>query len=145
MKKYRRGAHTVFEIHLHIVWSTKYRHNVLGGLVGHRLRELIRAHCVHLDVTSMQGYGAVDHVHVFVSIPPDVTIRRLVQQLKGRSSYMLLREFPHLHKRFWGRHLWARGYFCCRSGNVTDDSIRQYIAQHSDDSDDEFRVVGDAL
>lgn len=58
---------------------------------------------------------------------------------------MLLREFPHLHKRFWGRHLWARGYFCCRSGNVTDDSIRQYIAQHSDDSDDEFRVVGDAL
>jgi putative transposase len=41
-------------------------------------------------------------------------------------KHALLNEYPHLRKAFWGRHLWARGYFCCSSGNVTDEVIAQY-------------------
>src|SRR2546428_13834167 len=79
-----------------------------------------------------------------ISIPPHVTISRLIQRMKGKSSYRLLAEFPHMRKRFWGRHVWARGYFCRSSGNVTDEVIKAYIAQQSHDSDDVFRNEGDA-
>jgi putative transposase len=78
-----------------------------------------------------------------ISIPPHVTISRLVQRMKGKSSSRLLAEFPHMRKRFWGRHVWARGYFCRSSGNVTDEVIKAYIAQQSHDSDDVFRIEGE--
>jgi putative transposase len=47
-----------------------------------------------------------------------------------------------LKKQFWGRHLWARGYFCCSSGNVTDDVIVKYIAEQNVDQDEDFKVDG---
>ena len=140
---YRHGAHTVFEIHLHLVWVTKYRRKVLGGEVGVRLRDLIRQGCRAEDVEIMKGHVALDHVHLFVSIPPQVTISRLVQRLKGKSSYKMLSEYAHLRKAFWGRHLWARGYFCCSSGNVTDEVIAAYIETQREEEDAEFRVEGE--
>ena len=142
MKEYRHGAHTVFEIHLHIVWTTKYRRPALTGEVATRVRDLIREICGQHEVTIMKGHVAKDHVHLFVSIPPQVTISRMIQWLKGKSSYKMLGEFPHLQKQFWGRHLWARGYFCCSSGNVTDEVIAEYIANQSHDRDDDFKVDG---
>jgi len=89
-----------------------------------------------------EGSCGEDHVHLFVSIPPQVTISRMIQWLKGKSSYKMLGEFPHLQKQFWGRHLWARGYFCCSSGNVSDEVIAEYIANQSHDRDDDFKVDG---
>ena len=142
MKEYRHGAHTVFEIHLHVVWTTKYRRPALTGEVATRVRDLIREICGQHEVTIMKGHVAKDHVHLFVSIPPQVTISRLIQWLKGKSSYKMLGEFPHLQKQFWGRHLWARGYLCCSSGNVTDEVIAEYIANQSHDRDDDFKVDG---
>jgi putative transposase len=82
-------------------------------------------------------------VHLFVSIPPQVRIRRLVQMLKGKTSFELMNESPHLRKKFWGRRMWARGYFCVSSGNVTDEVIAQYIEQQSHDQDSDFRVEGE--
>lgn len=140
---YRHGAHTVFEIHLHLVWTTKYRKPILRGEVGVRVRELIRQVCRQEDVEILQGHVSKDHVHVFVSIPPQVTISRLVQRLKGGSSHKLLSEFSHLRKLFWGRHVWARGYFCCSSGNVTDEVIKAYIANQNHEEDGAFRVEGE--
>ncbi len=140
---YRHGPHTVFEIHLHLVWVTKYRRAAIGGAVGTRVRDLLREICVQQDVLIINGHVAKDHVHLFVSIPPQVTISRLVQRLKGKTAYKLLQEFPHLRKTFWGQHLWARGYFCCSSGNVTDEVIKQYIANQNQDDDNDFRVEGE--
>jgi putative transposase len=142
MKEYRRGAHTVFEIHLHLVWTTKYRRAVLTGEVATRVRDMIREICGQHEVTILKGHVAKDHLHLFVSIPPQVTISRLIQWLKGKSSYKLMGEFPHLQKQFWGRHLWARGYFCCSSGNVTDEVIAEYISNQNHDRDDDFKVDG---
>jgi putative transposase len=142
MKEYRRGAHTVFEIHLHLVWTTKYRRAALAGEVATRTRDLIREICGQHEVTIMKGHVGKDHVHLFVSIPPQVTISRMIQWLKGKTAYKLMGDFPHLQKQFWGRHLWARGYFCCSSGNVTDEVIAEYIANQSHDRDDDFKVDG---
>src|SRR6266699_3106861 len=134
MPEYRRGAHTVFEIHLHLVWITKYRRPALSGEVAVRVRDLIRDICGE--------HVAKEHVHLFVSIPPQVTISRLLQWLKGKTAHHLMAEFPHIKKQFWGRHLWARGYFCCSSGNVTDEIIAKYIAEQNIDQDEDFRVDG---
>ena len=144
MSEYRHGAHTVFEIHLHLVWITKYRRPALSGEVGTRVRDLIREICGQNDVHIIKGHVSKDHVHLFISLPPQVTISRLVQQLKGKSAYKLLQEFPHLRKKFWGRHLWARGYFCSSSGNVTDEVIKQYIENQQHENDQDFRVEGDS-
>ena len=127
MADYRGGAHTVFEIHLHLVWITKYRRAALRGEVAMRVRGLIRDICGQHEVRILKGHVSKDHIHLFVSIPPQVTISRLVQWLKGKTAHHLLGEFPHLKKQFWGRHLWARGYFCCSSGNVTDEIVAEYI------------------
>jgi putative transposase len=141
--EYRHGAHSVFEIHLHLVWITKYRKPILRGEAGLRVRELLRQVCRDEDVEVLKGHVARDHVHLFVSIPPQATISRLVQRLKGKSSHALLSEFDHLRKMFWGRHLWARGYFCCSSGNVTDEVIAEYIEKQGAEEDVEFRVEGE--
>ena len=142
MAEYRRGAHTVFEIHLHLVWITKYRRPALQGEVATRVRDLIRDICGQHEVSIMKGHVSKDHVHLLISLPPQVTISRLMQWLKGRTAHHLLAEFPHLKKQFWGRHLWARGYFCCSSGNVTDDVIAKYVADQNIDQDEDFKVDG---
>ena len=98
----------MFEIHLHLVWVTKYRKPVLVGVIGHRVRDLIREICGGLDVHILKGHVSKDHVHLLVSIPPQVTISRLVQRLKGKTAYKMLQESAPLRKQFWGRHLWAR-------------------------------------
>src|SRR5947199_7199962 len=140
MAEYRHGSHSVFEIHLHLVWVTKYRKPVLAGAVGSRVRDLIREICGACDVLIIKGHVSKDHVHLLVSIPPQVTISRLVQRLKGKTASKMLHEFGALKKQFWGRHLWARGYFCCSSGNVTDAVVAEYIANQGKPGPEDFRV-----
>jgi putative transposase len=142
MDEYRHGAHSVFEIHLHLVWVTKYRKPVLAGAVGVRVRDLIRAICGASDVLIIKGHVSRDHVHLLVSIPPQVTISRLVQRLKGKTAYKLLQEYAHIRKEFWGRHVWARGDFCCSSGNVTDEVVAKSIEEQGVGHDGDFRVEG---
>ena len=127
-----------------MVWITKYRKSVLQDAVAYRVRDILREVCSREDVDIIKGHVSKDHVHLFVSIPPQVTISRLVQKLKGKSSHKLLNEFPHLRKQYWGRHFWARGYFCCSSGNVTDEIIKQYIEQQHHCDDDDFKIEGES-
>jgi len=94
------------------------------------------------DGKIMKGHVAKDHVPLFVSIPPQVTISRLLQCLKGKTAHHLMAEFTHIKKQFWGRHLWAREYFCCSSGNVTDEVVAKHIAEQNIEQDEDFRVDG---
>jgi len=142
MSEYRHGSHSVFAIHLHLVWITKYRKPVLVGDVALQTRELLREICRLESAEIIKGHISKDHVHLFVSIPPKVTISRLVQRLKGKSSNKLLNSFASLRRQYWGRHLWARGYFCCSSGNITDEVIKAYIEQQNRD-DSDFKIEGE--
>ena len=127
MQHYRKTSHAVYDIKLHLVWITKYRKPVLQGDVAIRLRDLIREICKSMDVEIIKGHVSKDHLHVLVSSPPNLAISKLMQSIKGKTSRKLLSEYRSLAKQFWGRHLWARGYFVASSGNVTDDVIAQYI------------------
>jgi len=127
MENYRTTSHTVYDIKFHIVWITKYRKPVFHSKISRRLRDIIREVCKEKDVEILKGHVSKDHIHLFVSIPPYISVSKLVQALKGRSSRKLLNEYNELSKKFWGRHLWARGYFAASSGNVTDEVIMEYI------------------
>ena len=127
MARYNRGPHTVFTLHYHFVFITKYRKPVLRGDVAVRLRDLIREICTAEDVEILKGHVRPDHVHLLLSMPPHVAPSRIMQAVKGKSSHHLLRDYRSLAKEFWGRHLWARGYFVCTAGNVTDAVIKKYI------------------
>jgi putative transposase len=126
MKNYRKTSHSVYDLKYHLVWITKYRKPVFFGDVAVRLRELIREICKSLDIEIIKGHVSKDHVHLFVSVPPQLSISKVRGRIKGKTSRKLLTEYRRLSKEFWGRHLWARGYFAASSGNVTDELIMQY-------------------
>ena len=134
MKNYRSGKHTVYYHRYHIVWITKYRYRVLTHAIKKRIRDVIAQVAEELGVSIENGVVSSDHVHLFVSIPPHVAESDFVKIAKGRSSRKVQQEFPELKKRYWGQHLWARGYFCATVGAVTEEQIREYIAHHDQDT-----------
>jgi putative transposase len=101
----------VTDLKYHVIWVTKYRYKILRGDIAERARDLIRQICVAREVTIIRGAVSPDHVHMLVGAPPQLAPSKLVQFIKGRSSRLLQREFPALRKRYWGQHLWARGYY----------------------------------
>ena len=143
MRHYRLGAHTKSDLKVHVVWVTKYRKAVLTGAVALRVRELIRRIAAEHELEIISGKVARDHVHVFLSYRPTQKVSQIMQWLKGTSSRVLLQEFRHLRKKFWGRHFWARGYLAVSSGNITDEMIQAYIAEQEGEQiadDSQFKV-----
>jgi putative transposase len=142
MAKYRHGSHTVYACQYHFVFIPKYRKPVLRGEIGTRLRDLIREICKTLDIEILQGHVRPDHVHLLLSVPPTLSPSRVMNAIKGKSSTRLMRDFRSLNRTFWGRHLWARGYFVATSGNITDEVIAKYIAdQDVEPQDVDFKVT----
>jgi putative transposase len=140
MKEYRKGSHSKFALEIHIVWCTKYRKPILRGDIAVRFRAIARQECSELKVEVLSGVVAKDHVHMLVSLPPQLAVSKLVQQLKGKSSYKLQREFKSLQKEYWGQKMWSWGYFACSTGNVSSEMVAAYIENHVDE-DDSFQVV----
>jgi len=139
---YRKGAHTVYQCHYHFVFIPKYRKPVLAGGIGYRLRDVVREICKALEIEIIKGHVRPDHVHLLLSVPPHLAPSKVMQAIKGKSSHKLMREYRSLNKAFWGRHMWARGYFVATSGNVTDEVIAKYIEDQDVDTgkDDDFKV-----
>ena len=127
MRRYRLGAHTKTDLKVHLIWIPKYRKRVLVGPVAVRARDILRQVAMEHELDIITGKVSADHVHMFVGYRPTQSISKMVQSLKGTSSRVLLQEFAHLRKQFWGRHFWARGYMAVSSGNITDEMIEAYI------------------
>ena len=129
MRRYQLGAHTKTDLKVHLIWLPKYRKRVLTGPVSVRARDVLRQIAMEHEIEIITGEILIDHVHMFVRYRPMQDVSQIVQWLKGISSRILLSEFPHLRKQFWGRHLWARGYLAVSSGNITDELLQQYIPE----------------
>ena len=141
MAGYTSGSHTVHDVKYHFVWVTKYRYKMLRGELAKRLRELIRQGCEARGITIITGSVGHDHVHLLLSCPTDLAPGKIAQYLKGRSSRLLQDSFPDLKKRYWGQHLWARGYFCATVGSVTDEMVREYISRQEESFVETFKVA----
>ena len=138
---YRKSSHATYRIEYHFVWSTKYRHRALTGDVAERVRELVRQTCASLEVHILSGVVSADHVHILVSAPPHLSPSEMMRRIKGRTAKELFDDFPRLRKRFWGRHIWARGYFCVTSGAMTKEKIEEYLKHHFERrGDDNFEI-----
>ena len=133
--EYQTGGHSKFDIKYHFVWVTKYRYKILDNSIGQRLKMLLIQSFQSRGITIVSGHIAKDHVHILVSCPPSLYPAKIAQYLKGRSSKMLQSEYPQLRKRYWGQHLWARGYFCATAGTITDEMIKNYIEKHTVEGD----------
>ena len=133
----------MYALHYHFVFTTKYRKPVLRGDLGSEVRDLIREICRTYDIEILQGHVRPDHVHLLLSAPPELSPSKIMQAIKGKTSHHLLQDHRKLRADFWGRHLWARGYFACSSGNVTDEVIAEYIRTQdvARPDDDRFRVT----
>jgi len=144
MKLYRSGPHTVYDLKYHLVWTTKYRKPILEGSIGKRMRDLIREICDTNNVQIIRGHISKDHVHMFISMPPQISVSKITQYIKGKTSRKILQEFPHLNKKFWGQHLWSRGYFSTTSGTITDETVMDYIKSQDEDAQkrgDDFTIL----
>lgn len=137
----RKSSHVQYDIQVHIVWTTKYRYKVIVNKIAERVRELIRQSCNSMDVTIIKGSVGKEHIHLLVSMPPSLSVSKLVQQLKGKTSKILLGEYKDLKKRYWGQHLWASGYFCRSVGYVTQEIIKEYIENQEDEYEENFKIV----
>ena len=100
----RKLSHVQYDIEYHIVWTTKYRYKVLNGRIAERCRELIRQSCNSMNVNIVKGSIGKEHVHLMLSCPPNLSVSKLVQQLKGKTSKVLLSENNSLRRRYWGQH-----------------------------------------
>ena len=78
---------------------------------------------------------------MLVSCPPSISVSKLVQLIKGKSSRVLLSEYKDLKKRYWGQHLWSVGYFCRSVGDITNKIIKEYIENQSDEYEENFKIV----
>ena len=133
MQYYRKTSHTTYDCNYHIVWITKYRYPVLVGDIALKVRNYIRRICEENHAEIIRGRVANNHVHLYVSIPPYVSVSKLVQMMKGKTSRWIQMQFPELKQQYWGKHLWAIGYFVRTSGNVTDEMIKNYVESHGQD------------
>jgi putative transposase len=99
----------------------------LTGEVANRVRVLIREICAANYVHIVSGSMSPDHIHLLVSIPPNISVSKVMQYIKGKSSRKIMIEFEHLRKRYWGQHIWGRGYFAVTVGNLNEAQVQEYI------------------
>ena len=126
----RHGNHTISQIQAHIVWVTKYRYKVLKGNIQTRCRELIIQICDSEDIRILKGVVSKDHIHMHIEYPPSKSLSDIVKKLKGRTSRKLQMEFKELSKQYWGKHFWAIGYGVWSTGNITEDTVDEYLEHH---------------
>ena len=131
----RRSSHNVYDTQYHLVWAPKYRKQILTGGVNGRMRELLFeiAESYRTEVEELEV--SVDHVHVFCSFPPKLSITQVVTCLKSLSARTIFREYPQLRRQLWGGEFWEDGFFARTVGDrVTAEIIKRYIQNHRDDS-----------
>jgi putative transposase len=125
----RTGRHCVFDLHVHLVFVTKFRRDVFEKAHFSTMREIFGKVCQDFESDLVEIDGEADHVHLLINYPPKVSASALVNSLKGVSSRLLKKKHPELLKRYWKGVLWTPSYFAASCGGAPISIIRQYIEQ----------------
>lgn len=124
----KAGAHSVYDLKYHFVWTPKYRKELLTGEVAEAVREIIQsvAGAYDMEIDTMEVME--DHVHVFLSAPPRYSPARVMQIMKSISAREIFVRYPWVRRKLWGGEFWGDGYFVRSIGDqVTSEIIRRYI------------------
>nr|WP_051789375.1 IS200/IS605 family transposase [Endozoicomonas montiporae] len=124
----RKGRHCAFELHAHLVFSTKYRGKVFNDKHLKTLENIFRHVCNEFEVELIEFNGETDHIHLLIHYPPKVQLSKLVNSLKGVSSRKMKLHHPELVKPAYLKNaLWARSYFAGSCGGASIDVLKTYI------------------
>ncbi len=133
----KRTKHAVYDLKYHLVWTPKYRKQILSKEVAEYIKEMFQRiaeeYGFHIDTMEVME----DHVHIFTEASPKYSPAEVVQIMKSISARETFKKFPKLKKQLWAGELWNDGYFVRSVGDkVTADIIRHYIEYqtHEDDS-----------
>ncbi|TYB94996.1 IS200/IS605 family transposase [Micromonospora sp. WP24] len=128
----RTGRHCVFAMHAHLVFVTKFRHEVFTDRHLARMEAIMRDVCRDFEAELVEFNGADNHVHLLVNFPPKVAVARLVNSLKGVSSRRLRQEFPDLARHYYqANKLWSASYFAGSADGAPLSLVKQYIEQQN--------------
>jgi len=126
-KPLNKARTCVFNVNYHIVWSVKYRREVLSNGVDQALKLILSS------IASAKGFtiGSMevmpDHVHVFASAHPKISPSYIVKMLKGISGRLLFMQYPDLKTKLWKGHIWNTSFYLETVGSISEDAIRKYI------------------
>ena len=126
----RHGRHCVFNLHIHLVFLTKYRRSVFTKAVLEDLKEIFASVCQDFEAELVEFDGEKDHVHLLINSPPKVSVSRLVNSLKGVSSRLIRKKrYACIQDKLWAGALWSPSYFAASCGGAPISIIKQYIEQ----------------
>ncbi|MBP9722484.1 MAG: IS200/IS605 family transposase [Gammaproteobacteria bacterium] len=126
--KIRTGRHVVYNMHVHLVFVTKYRNIVFTKPMLEYLKSVFSSICNDFEVTLTEFDGENDHVHLLIHYPPKIQLSKLVNSLKGVSSRMLRIEFEkQISKLYWKGVLWSPSYFAASCGGAPIETVKKYI------------------
>ena len=137
LSKFKKQSHATYDCRYHLVWVTKYRFKVIDKEIEAALKWAIKEICDWKEIEILEGNVSEEHIHLYLQIPPKYSISDVAKWIKGKSAERLLKQFQRLEKQYWGRHLWARGYFVSTVG-ITDQVIREYINKQRQDENLSF-------
>lgn len=124
---YKNNAHSVCNIRYHIIWCTKYRYKILTKEIANRLNTILNIIADANKIEIIEGSINIDHVHLLIECPTTLSPAQIAQYFKGNSSKQLMLEFKTLKQRYYGKHIWSRGYFIATVGSITDSMVQNYI------------------
>ena len=137
---FRRTAHAAYDTAYHLVWSPKYRKQILQGAIAERVREMFAEIAEQYEITIEEMEVSTDHVHLFCSFPPRYSIAQVVTRFKSLSARAIFREYPQVKRQLWGGEFWEDGYFARTVGDkVTAEVIRKYIQHHRTEKESEWQ------
>lgn len=117
-------------IGFHLVWCTKYRHEILKDAVEVECKRIIAETCKANNWLLHAIEIMPDHIHLFVQVSHTDAPNQVVRLLKSTSAVYLFTKFPNLKARkFWGSGLWSRGAYYASVGSVTEEAVKKYIAE----------------
>ena len=127
MSDLRTGRHCVFDLNIHLVFVTKYRHSIFTAEHLSFMEEVARKVCLDFGAELREMNGEQNHVHLLVNYPPKISVSALVNSLKGVTSRKLRVRFPELESAYHQRQLWSPSYFAASCGEAPLEKLKKYI------------------
>ena len=134
-------SHSKWRCHYHIVFAPKYRRQVIYGKIKTDIGKILRKLCAQRRVEIIEAELCPDHIHMLVSIPPNLSVAAFVGYLKGKSALMIFDRHANLKYKYGNRHFWCRGYYVDTVGR-NKKAIEEYIRNQlqEDIADDQISL-----
>ena len=127
-------SHSKWNCKYHIVFAPKYRRQEVYGKLKSDIGRILRQLCEQKNVEIIEAEACPDHIHMLLSIPPNISVAQFMGYLKGKSSLMIFDRHANLKYKYGSRHFWCRGYYVDtvgRNRKAIEEYIRDQLTEDS--------------